>query len=109
VFFDHDKSNLRPDAASVLDNAVTEYGNCGSANVMLAGHADRSGSDKYNVALSGRRNTVVRGYLESKGIGAGSIATQAYGESQPRVQTADGEREPQNRRVEVTYGPGSGN
>jgi hypothetical protein len=24
------------------------------------------------------------------------------------VQTADGEREPQNRRVEVTYGPGSG-
>jgi len=27
----------------------------------------------------------------------------------PRVDTADGVRELQNRRVEITYGPGSGN
>lgn len=108
VFFDWDKSNLRPDAASVLDNAVAQYANCGSAKVMLAGHADKSGTAKYNVALSERRNSAVRAYLESKGVSAGAIATQAFGETAPLVQTADGEREPQNRRVEVTYGPGSG-
>ncbi|OYZ89404.1 MAG: flagellar motor protein MotB, partial [Sphingomonadales bacterium 17-56-6] len=38
VFFDWDNSNLRPDAASVLDNAVAQYANCGMAKVMLAGH-----------------------------------------------------------------------
>lgn len=108
VFFDWDKSNLRPDAASVLDNAVAQYANCGNAKVMLAGHADKSGSASYNVGLSQRRNTTVRGYLESKGVAGGAITTEAFGETAPLVQTADGEREPQNRRVEVSYGPGSG-
>lgn len=108
VFFDWDKSNLRPDAASVLDNAAAQYSNCGSAKVMLAGHADKSGTAKYNVGLSERRNDTVRAYLETKGVSAGAIATEAFGETAPLVQTADGEREPQNRRVEVSYGPGSG-
>jgi len=108
VFFDWDKSNLRPDAASVLDNAVAQYSNCGTAKVMLAGHADKSGSATYNVGLSQRRNATVRSYLESKGVAGGAITTEAFGETAPLVQTADGEREPQNRRVEVTYGPGSG-
>lgn len=108
VFFDWDKSNLRPDAASVLDNAVAQYANCGNAKVMLAGHADKSGSASYNVGLSQRRNTTVRGYLESKGVAGSAITTEAFGETAPLVQTADGEREPQNRRVEVSYGPGSG-
>ena len=108
VFFDWDKSNLRPDAAGVLDNAVAQYANCGNAKVMLAGHADKSGTATYNVGLSQRRNATVRSYLESKGVGAMAIATEAFGETAPLVQTADGEREPQNRRVEVSYGPGSG-
>jgi OmpA-OmpF porin, OOP family len=109
VFFDWDKSDLRPDATQVLDNAAAQYANCGNAQVMLAGHADRSGSSTYNVGLSQRRNANVRGYLASRGISDGAIATQAFGETSSRVQTADGVREPQNRRVEVSYGPGSGN
>jgi OmpA-OmpF porin, OOP family len=108
VFFDWDKSNLRPDAASVLDNAVAQYANCGNAKVMLAGHADKSGAATYNVGLSQRRNATVRSYLESRGVAGGAITSEAFGETAPLVQTADGEREPQNRRVEVTYGPGSG-
>jgi OmpA-OmpF porin, OOP family len=108
VFFDWDKSNLRPDAASTLDNAVAQYGNCGNARVMLAGHADKSGAPSYNVGLSQRRNATVRAYLESKGVPGGVISTEAFGETAPLVQTADGVRENQNRRVEVSYGPGSG-
>ena len=78
------------------------------AKVMLAGHADKSGTAKYNVGLSQRRNDTVRGYLASKGVTDGAISSEAFGETAPLVKTADGEREPQNRRVEVTYGPGSG-
>ena len=108
VFFDWDKSDLTPQGASTLDNAISQYANCGNAKVMLAGHADRSGSTSYNVGLSQRRNTTVRSYLEANGVSGGVINTEAFGESQNLVATADGVREGQNRRVEVTYGPGSG-
>ncbi|WP_420606224.1 OmpA family protein [Novosphingopyxis sp.] len=108
VFFDWDKSNLRPDAATVLDNAVAQYANCGSARVMLAGYTDTSGTKTYNVGLSQRRNSSVQSYLQSRGIPQARIATEAFGETNLRVPTADGVREPQNRRVEITYGPGAG-
>ncbi|RYY47950.1 MAG: OmpA family protein, partial [Sphingomonadales bacterium] len=108
VFFDWDKSDITPEAASILDNAISNYQNCGNSQVMLAGHADRSGSASYNVGLSQRRADSVKGYLTSRGISGGVISTEAFGESRPRVDTADGVRELQNRRVEVTYGPGSG-
>jgi len=108
VFFDWDKSDITPQAAAILDNAAAAYQTCGQAQVMIAGHADRSGSDQYNVGLSQRRADNVRAYLAGHGIPDGSVTTQAFGESRPLVETADGVREPQNRRVEITYGPGSG-
>lgn len=108
VFFNWDQSDITPEAATILDNAVSAYADCGMAQVMLAGHADRSGSTTYNVGLSERRNSSVRQYLAGRGIPDGRIASEAFGESQNRVPTEDGVRELQNRRVEVTYGPGSG-
>ncbi|HZV56258.1 MAG TPA: OmpA family protein, partial [Sphingobium sp.] len=81
---------------------------CGSANVMIAGYTDTSGTPRYNLGLSNRRAEAVKTYMTSKGIAAGSIETKGYGETNLRVQTADGVRELQNRRVEVTYGPGAG-
>ena len=108
VFFELDKSDITPAAASVLDNAIASYRDCGNARVMLAGHTDRSASVRYNLALSQRRNASVQSYMTGRGIPSGVITSEAFGESQPRVPTADGVREPQNRRVEITYGPGSG-
>lgn len=75
---------------------------------MLAGHADRSGNARYNVGLSERRNDSVRSYLSARGIGEGSVSAEAFGEGRPAVATADGVRNDQNRRVEITYGPNSG-
>lgn len=108
VFFDWDQSDITPEAAAILDNAAAAYAQTGSAQVMLAGHADRSGSASYNVGLSQRRADAVRAYLAGRGVPDGSISTSAFGEERPLVQTEDGVREPQNRRVEITFGPGSG-
>lgn len=108
VFFDWDQSAITAEAAGILDNAFTAYANCGSANVMLAGHTDRSGSVSYNMGLAERRNESVAAYLTQKGIPASRISGAAFGESQPRVATPDGVRELENRRVEINYGPGSG-
>jgi outer membrane protein OmpA-like peptidoglycan-associated protein len=108
VFFDWDRSDITAQGAAILDNAAAAYQSCGSASVVLAGHADRSGSAQYNVGLSQRRADAVRSYLAGRGVADGAISTEAFGESRPLVETADGVREPQNRRVEVTFGPGSG-
>ena len=109
VFFDWDKADITPEAATTLDSAISAYGNCARVPIMLAGYADRSGGTQYNVGLSARRNTAVTSYLTGKGIPAATISSEAFGEANPRVPTADGVRELQNRRVEITYGPGSGN
>ena len=67
----------------------------------LTGHTDRSGSDQYNLALSLRRGEAVKQALIAQGIPANAISIIGRGESQPLVPTADGVREPQNRRVEI--------
>ena len=108
VFFGWDQSDITPEAATILDNAVSAYRNCGTAAVMLAGHTDTSGTKVYNEGLAMRRNDSVREYLGGRGVPGTRISSEAFGETQLRVPTADGVRELQNRRVEVTYGPGSG-
>ena len=55
-----------------------------------------------------RQRNQLDAQLASKGIPDGVMTTEAFGETRPRVETADGVREVQNRRVEITYGPGSG-
>ncbi len=110
VFFEWDKSDITPEAASILDNAITQYQSCGNARVMVAGFTDTSGTPRYNMGLSQRRADAVKAYMTSRSIPDGSITTEAFGEQRDklRVQTADGVREVQNRRVEITYGPGAG-
>ena len=107
VFFDWDKSDITPEAATILDSAITAYANCRNAPVTLAGHTDRSGSDQYNIDLSKGRDDSVTAYLAGHGVPASAISAQALGESMPRVATADGVREAQNRRVEITFAKGS--
>lgn len=58
--------------------------------------------------LSQRMAANVRAYLAGRGIPDGSMTTEAFGESRRLIDTPDGVREPQNRRVEITFGPGSG-
>ena len=69
--------------------------------VNVAGYTDRSGAASYNVRLSERRASAVRDELVRLGIGASTISMEALGETQNARQTADGVREPLNRRTEV--------
>jgi outer membrane protein OmpA-like peptidoglycan-associated protein len=108
VFFDWDKSVLTADARQVLDQVISRERNSTQA-IHLIGHADKSGPDNYNVRLSQRRADSVKAYLTGRGIAANRITTEARGERDPLVQTADGVREPQNRRVAInlmTRAPG---
>lgn len=102
VYFGFDKSSLDAAAMQVVDQAAARYAHTGTANVVVAGHTDKSGSPDYNQALSARRADAVRAALERKGVPASSITVQADGESDPAVATADGQREGRNRRVVIS-------
>ena len=103
VFFDWDKSNIRADAQKVIDAASAYSKRRGFVRVDLGGHADRSGSPRYNMGLSQRRAAAVKAAFVKLGVKAGNITTVGKGESQPLVSTADGVREPRNRRVEIAF------
>lgn len=102
VYFGFDQSSLDAAAMQVIDQAATRYTQTGSANVVVAGYTDRSGSAEYNQALSARRADAVRSALESQGVPASSITVDAEGENNPAVATADGQREARNRRVVIS-------
>ena len=108
AFFDFDRSDITPEAATILDSAVSAYNDCGRTQIMLAGHTDTTGSLQYNEDLAARRNASVRAYITGNGIPDDIITSRSFGEAEPRVPTADGVREAQNRRVELVFGPGAG-
>jgi len=101
VFFDWDRSDLSPQARQTIGQAAQSFKQKGNARVTATGHADRSGPDAYNMALSLRRANAVKDELVRQGVPANAIVVTGRGESMPLVQTADGVREPQNRRVEI--------
>ena len=103
VFFDWDEAELRNDAAAILDDAAKAYRAYGLVRVMVAGHTDTSGPEAYNDRLSRQRAAAVREALVARGVPATNIVSGAYGENEPLVPTEDGVREPQNRRVEITF------
>lgn len=103
VFFDFDKSELTQEAMSVLSQAAEDAKAGNAVAIKVIGHADRSGTDSYNMALSSRRSNTVKNALSDLGIIGGNIQTIAKGETDPLVPTEDGVREPQNRRAEILY------
>ncbi|HZY56096.1 MAG TPA: OmpA family protein [Reyranella sp.] len=101
VFFDWDRSNLSQQALNTIRQAADQFKATGKARITATGHTDKSGPESYNMALSLRRANAVKDALVRDGVPATAISVIGKGETQPLVQTADGVREPQNRRVEI--------
>ena len=101
VFFDWDRSTLSQQALNTIRQAADAYKTKGNARITATGHTDRSGPENYNMALSLRRANAVKDALVRDGVPATAISVIGKGESDPLVPTADGVREPQNRRVVI--------
>jgi hypothetical protein len=103
VFFAWDSAALTEEGRAVINQAVEEWRKTGSTRVTVTGHTDTSGSAAYNLELSQRRAEAVAAELIRLGVPAGEIVTIGRGEEQLLVPTADGVREPRNRRVEIEF------
>jgi len=104
VFFDWDSTRLNNQSMTVIGQAASAYKSRGAARITATGHTDTSGSDDYNMALSLRRANTVKDALVQQGVPDGAISAVGVGEAGLLVQTGDGVREPQNRRVEIVLG-----
>jgi hypothetical protein len=107
VFYDWDRSDLSPQAMSTLQQAAGTFKNGGQSRITDVGYTDTSGPRDYNMALSMRRSTGVKNELVQQGVPADAVVATGRGEDGLLVPTADGVREPQNRRVEIAMGTGA--
>jgi OOP family OmpA-OmpF porin len=101
VFFDFDKSVIKPDGKSKLDDLSAKMRGINLEVVIAIGHADSIGADAYNQALSVRRAEAVKAYLVSKGTEANRVYTEGKGEKQPVASNKTAEGRAKNRRTEI--------
>jgi OmpA-OmpF porin, OOP family len=100
VFFDWSKADLTDRARQIIGEAASARGT-GVTRIEVNGFTDRSGPADYNMQLSQRRANAVAAELVRRGVPRNEIVTRGFGEENNLVPTADGVREPQNRRVEI--------
>jgi len=100
VFFDWSKADLTDRARQIIGEAASARGQ-GVTRIEVNGFTDRSGPADYNMRLSQRRADAVAAELVRRGVPRNEIVTRGFGEENNLVPTADGVREPQNRRVEI--------
>lgn len=90
IYYDFDKSAIRPDAAIELDKIVKILIDNPNIWIELGSHTDSRGKDQYNQWLSqSRANSAVQ-YIIDKGIAKERITAKGYGESQLVNRCANG-------------------
>lgn len=89
IYFDLDKSRIRPDAAIELDKLVQIMKDNPELIIEAGSHTDSRQTDNYNKRLSSRRAKSTRRYIISKGIDRKRITTKGYGETQLTNKCSD--------------------
>lgn len=106
ILYDFDKSNIRPDAAVILDNVVSIMKQNPSLKIELSSHTDSRGNDAYNKKLSQQRAEAAVNYLVANGIGRSRLIAKGYGETKLVNRCSNGiicsdEEHQANRRTEI--------
>lgn len=98
VLFDYNRSEIRPGEAPKLDELTAKIKGRAFDRLDAVGHADRIGSNAYNLRLSRRRAEAVHAYLVGKGMDAGRIRIEAKGEEEAVTGEACKKMGPENRK-----------
>jgi peptidoglycan-associated lipoprotein len=100
VYFDYDKSNLRPDQLRTLESNLAWIRQNPGSRIRLEGHCDERGTEEYNLALGDNRADAVRNWLTAQGVGPGNVGGISKGELEPVELGHDESAWAKNRRVE---------
>ena len=91
IFFNYDKWDITPQAATELDKVVFVMNNFPKVTIRIESHTDSRGKDLYNLTLSDKRAKATQAYIISKGIAADRIESAVgFGESRLRNKCSNG-------------------
>ncbi len=105
ITFGVDRADLNAAAVETLARIADTLKAYPRTTIDVIGHADSTGSDGYNMALSQRRAGSVAAYLASQGVQMERIVSTGRGESQPTASNDTPEGRARNRRVEIKLRP----
>ena len=108
VFFDFDKSEIKPKSAETLKRQAVWLNKYKGYTVVVQGHCDERGTREYNLALGERRANAAREFLISQGVDPARIETISYGKEKPAVLGSNEAAWAQNRRAVTTLRGGAG-
>lgn len=100
IYFNFDKSNIRPDQQARLTDNAEQLLEFTEARVLLEGHCDERGTNEYNMALGARRANSVKEFLTEYGVAANRLTTKSYGEERPVCDVDSESCYQRNRRVD---------
>ncbi|UAA37319.1 peptidoglycan-associated lipoprotein Pal [Paraneptunicella aestuarii] len=103
VYFDFDRSNLRTEFNSLVEEHADFLVKNPSQRVVIEGHCDKRGTPEYNIALGERRAKAVEVYLLNSGVSASQISVVSYGEEKPAVMGDTEAAFSKNRRAVLVY------
>ena len=81
VYFDFDKSNIKPEFLDMLTAHAKYLMAHPEARVRIEGYTDERGTWEYNIALGDRRAQAVRRFLLFQGVNPDQLSTVSYGEA----------------------------
>ena len=99
VFYDFNRSSLKPDARATLDRQSAWLAKYASVGVQVAGNCDERGTEEYNLALGQRRANAAADYLKAKGVPGSRITTISYGKDRPTAMGSNEQAWAQNRNA----------
>ncbi|RLC26526.1 MAG: peptidoglycan-associated lipoprotein Pal [Deltaproteobacteria bacterium] len=83
IYFDFDKSDLKPETQEILKGKAEWLRNNPRESVIIEGHCDERGTNEYNLALGDRRAQSAKNFLNDLGIAGSRLTTISYGEERP--------------------------
>jgi len=103
VNFAFNKSVIKPEFMPKIQEVADFMKQNPGYRVVLEGHTDSKGSDAYNMKLSSERAKAVEKAIESLGVPAAKVTTEAFGKSKPIATNDTEEGRAENRRVDATF------
>jgi flagellar motor protein MotB len=102
MYFEVDSAMLKPESTETLQQVLAVLKSKPLLNLVIEGHTDSQGSDKYNLELSQKRAQAVIDWLVKSGIDVNRLIAKGYGESKPVADNSRPDGRALNRRVEIS-------
>lgn len=101
ALFDFNKSTLKPRGVQLIQALVNKVKLVNYASILITGHTDNIGSEKYNNKLSLKRAEAIKALFVKNGIDASKIRLEGKGFSEPIADNKTASGRAQNRRAVI--------